>query len=355
MKIGIITKHSVPNYGAMLQAYALAKAISTLGHDVELVDYDQPATTEYFKPSFTFPPRINNLLRYYRCKKFVKNHQPTSSEHCTEIPEFQKFLAKYDVLFTGSDQVWFTGPVQYYDPMYFLDFEFPNGIKASYAPSAGGLESFAEFEQKVKHALNNFDHISIRDDNTARLASELTDKPLTRVCDPTFLHDFDDLTSSTPPLNKPYFLLFGNIPNNRIATIKKHAASKNIQHIVSLQYRNDDLATDRIAAPDPITWLNYIKHADFVYTSYFHGAVFSTKFHREFIAIPTKGRIKKVSTVLQDCGLSHRRVIDETSNQEMESMTNTNIDWPETDRLKAEFIKRSVAYIETVIESANKR
>lgn len=333
----------------MLQAYALVAALSELGHDVELVDYDQPATTRYFRPKFSFPPRINQYVRYFRCKRFVKNHQVTSEEHCTSIAEFSRFSANYDVLFTGSDQVWFTGPVQYYDPMYFLDFKF-DGIKASYAPSAGGLESFGEFEAKVKTALSEFNFISIRDDNTQRLVSALTDKPITRVCDPTFLHHFDELTTTSSPLDKPYFLIFGNIPRERYDVIKAHAQKAGVETIVTLQYRNDGLANKRIAAPDPITWLNYIKHAAFVYTTYFHGSVFSIKFHRELIAIPTAGRVKKVGTVMADCGLSDRVILNDSSNDALRAMSEAKIDWTAVDSRVNQFKSQSITYLKTVTD-----
>ena len=39
MKIGILTFHNAHNYGAVLQAYALKKKISQLGHNVEIVNY----------------------------------------------------------------------------------------------------------------------------------------------------------------------------------------------------------------------------------------------------------------------------------------------------------------------------
>ena len=39
MKVGIVTFFSVPNYGAMLQAYALWKYLEGRGHEVEFIDY----------------------------------------------------------------------------------------------------------------------------------------------------------------------------------------------------------------------------------------------------------------------------------------------------------------------------
>ena len=39
MRYGILTYHQIPNYGAVLQAYALCAAIRKLGYDCEIIDY----------------------------------------------------------------------------------------------------------------------------------------------------------------------------------------------------------------------------------------------------------------------------------------------------------------------------
>lgn len=39
-RICTITHHTVPNYGAVLQAFALQKAILKLGYNSEILDYD---------------------------------------------------------------------------------------------------------------------------------------------------------------------------------------------------------------------------------------------------------------------------------------------------------------------------
>ena len=41
-KVGIITVHCLPNWGSVLQAYALQKVIGRLGFDVENIDYRFP-------------------------------------------------------------------------------------------------------------------------------------------------------------------------------------------------------------------------------------------------------------------------------------------------------------------------
>lgn len=353
VRIGIITKHSVPNYGAMLQAYGLVTHLKNLGHVAELVDYDQPATTAYFKPAWSFPPRINSHRRFWACKRFVARHQPRSNYHCNSVESFLKHADRYDLLFTGSDQVWFTGPVQYYDPMYFLDFALPQVQKASYAPSAGGIETFGEFEGKVKKALDNFSSLSVRDDNTERLLRDLGFDP-TRVLDPTFLHDFHDLINQdSSPVSEPYLLIFGNLSGEAEARTKSKAEELGIKRIVSLQY-NSNIATDRLAAPSPIVWLNYFFHASFVCTTYFHGSVFALKFKKPFVSIPTRGRVRKVTALLDDTGLRSQLAIEgkDGFSADLESAFRTEISWDRVEAQKNPKIDSSKAYIESAIARA---
>ena len=39
MKVDIITRHSVPNYGSLLQAYATQKIIEDMGFEAEIINY----------------------------------------------------------------------------------------------------------------------------------------------------------------------------------------------------------------------------------------------------------------------------------------------------------------------------
>ena len=39
MKVGIITRHAVDNYGSLLQTYATQSVIDNLGYDSEIINY----------------------------------------------------------------------------------------------------------------------------------------------------------------------------------------------------------------------------------------------------------------------------------------------------------------------------
>ena len=39
MKVAVITRHAITNYGSLLQAYSTQKVIESLGHSCEIIDY----------------------------------------------------------------------------------------------------------------------------------------------------------------------------------------------------------------------------------------------------------------------------------------------------------------------------
>ena len=39
MKVAVITRHAITNYGSLLQAFATQQVIENLGHECEIIDY----------------------------------------------------------------------------------------------------------------------------------------------------------------------------------------------------------------------------------------------------------------------------------------------------------------------------
>ena len=67
MKIGILTFHCAHNYGAVLQCYALQEYITSLGHKVEIIDY---------QPKYLLKPYSIYKFNKIICKnpiQFIKN------------------------------------------------------------------------------------------------------------------------------------------------------------------------------------------------------------------------------------------------------------------------------------------
>jgi hypothetical protein len=348
MKIGILTIFAVPNYGAMLQAHGLSSHLRAAGLDAEVVNYRQPALEAYFRFKWKFPPAFHHWRRLRNGRRFVEQTIRTSPHVSRTVEEFLKHADRYDAFITGSDQVWFTGPVQYYDRMFFLDFPAAGKRKISYAASAGGNEDFGGFEDQVRGALAGFDHLGVRDAHTESIIRPLTDKAIHRTVDPVFLHGFEELLSDHPPLKEPYVLVFGDFRGDLARVVREVGEATGIRNVVSLQYPCPE-ATDRLPSAGPVEWLNHLRHASFVVTSYFHGTVAAVKFHRPFVTVPTPGRRHKVATLLEPLGLRHHCFLDSRELEALPEIAREAIDWAAVDGKLDPMITSSKAILQNAL------
>ena len=347
MRIGVLTIFGVPNYGAILQSYALSRYLLDKGFETHVVNYRPPAIKQLYAFKLSFPPNFWHWLRLRRCARFVEGCLPLDGRE-KSLAELTSKISSFDTLIAGSDQVWFTGPVQYYEPAFFLDFPAFSGRRISYAASAGGSTTFQPFMEQVSQALARFNHVGVRDSHTASLVQSVTPTPLTENVDPVFLSTFDELIARESPHSEPYILLFGNFSGASAELVTRVATATGIKSVVSLQYQCPT-ATHRVPSPCPKQWLSWFKHSAFVITSYFHGAAIAVKFNRPFLAIPTPGRRLKVNTMLEPLGLAERCLSDPLA-PEAGEIAKRKINWVEANarlQLKIqeseEYLKRALA------------
>ncbi|MEI3214307.1 MAG: polysaccharide pyruvyl transferase family protein [Lachnospiraceae bacterium] len=123
MKVAIITRHAICNYGSFLQTYALQKEIDKLGHEAVIIDYIRE-DEEYHKRinvalkksgkwNKNVPTRlVYKLSRYpetvFMEKKFAsfRNNLLHMTKLYTSLEELKQDKPQADVFCTGSDQVW---------------------------------------------------------------------------------------------------------------------------------------------------------------------------------------------------------------------------------------------------------
>lgn len=153
MKVGIITRHAVANYGSILQAYATQKAIQNFGFESEIINYirydeqgDNIAKTMLKRNKFW---NKNNITRLIYLKLQTSNYKKSYEKFLefrkgflneTEVlyssnNELIKNIPNEDIYCTGSDQVWGRIGLSEFDRTYFLDFVPTNKKCISYASS----------------------------------------------------------------------------------------------------------------------------------------------------------------------------------------------------------------------------
>lgn len=300
MKIGIITIHKSPSYGACLQSFALWKYISSEGVDCEIIDLHRPTHIDFKKSDRFLPMRQEHLtfkvkvlteLFKLKDKLLAKVHLSPLEKKYNQFNEEIKYSKvykgvdelyanppSYDLYVTGSDQVW--NPQQAYciEP-YFLTFVNNGGKKISYAASIGLKDLLSEEKEKFAQWLESYDAIGVREKSAQELLTSFMNKPTTLVLDPTFLLDKESWLKESvlPAVNDSYILLFSLFTPSNILNFAKRIAEESDKRLIILAPNRKEIGNGGILVNDagPREFLGYFYQADMVITDSFHGTVFS--------------------------------------------------------------------------------
>lgn len=316
-KIGILTFHDGLNFGGFLQTYSLQKVLTELsGDDVSIINYKnrQHLITDLFfglKPYRIkdLPASIGKLKRFRSAISDLKISKKMHSR--SEI-----ISDKYDIIYVGSDEVWnVMNPLFGFDATYFDGDLAP--IVNAYATSCGTFTSdkiSAELYKKLTPALNSFSAISVRDENTQNFVKTMTGEIPNIVLDPCFLSSITCKQNS----RKPYAIIYAsNVDQKKLEEIII-ASHKRGLNIISLGYAHHGV-DETIIDLGPFEWLGLIQKAEIIFTTMFHGLVFSLKSNRQFVFLNTPYRQYKVQKLIEISGCSSRVI---HNNQTVESGLN---------------------------------
>ena len=308
MKIKTLTCHDVYNCGASLQAYALQRYLSKLGHDVEIINY-KPS---YLSFKYRWHWYVNEHSPYYkRCRGsvlyrafYVTQRYLRSFTTWKRKRSFELFTYKYlkltkeydtyiqlcqnppqaDVYIVGSDQVWNNAVLNNgFDPAFFLSFGNKNTKRLSYAASFGTAKSYMTFFTKQR--LASFDAISVREDSGKRLIGPDFDVKV--VCDPVFLldkEDWENMCVKVSGKNERFILIYnlGNANQNMLSHAYQLAKERKMKVYV-IKTSESMIKADKVFSEvGPIEFLSLFSQASVVLSNSFHATAFSLIFRKEF-------------------------------------------------------------------------
>lgn len=327
VKIGILTFHRANNYGAILQGYSLFKRLKALGDDYDVkminVNYSSRERSDFVKYNVRrFVPKFKNLKNYYDMKRFIKKHIDMTSFKIIRTEEQGiRYInkQKFDLIITGSDEVWKKNEYLPVPNIYWLPHRL-NASRMSFAATNNRTkyEIYTEADKKViKDYLEGYELITVRDDHTKNFLKDFVNKPLYYMCDPTFLIDFeeidisDKLKKASVNLNKPVIAFMGGY--KRLIDRVKDSFGNAYEYISFYQAIP---GTKFIGDLDPLEFASVFKHCNLVITSFFHGTVFSIINGKPFISVEMKnydGMESKIQNLLKGSGMEDRYYVrDET-------------------------------------------
>ncbi len=362
MKIALITIHWANNYGASLQVFASVKAFSEFG-EVSVIDY----RNTYIKKGMTLirfgsKPRDvlrmgKDILRFFPRYRVIKKFENFSYKYLnlTRIVEsdedFKNIANKFDIFITGSDQVWnpkIVSENNKLDTRYFLDFA-QGKKKFSYASSIGA-HKYNDIEKSIlKDLLADYTRIAVREKDSTVYLSELLNKKIEHVLDPTLLYNkkqwlsFFNITEKKQ--NEPYILVYA-LKNSLLLkqSIEQLAKTLKYKVITINQEPFTNYACDKhIKDAGPDEFLELFANANFVVTNSFHGTCFAVNFNIPFVIASPQIGVIRIQNFLSSVGV-HDRIIS-NENQILE-VINSDLNFNEINNKLKTLRDDSKQYIE---------
>jgi hypothetical protein len=303
MKVCTLTWYRGNNYGSVLQAYALRRAVEQMGCECDILAYRQSKVTALkkrflyhnYRASVDFKINRAQTARQEGGEAFMRgvahafdafrNEEMRFSAPCSTRRELAALNGVYDAFICGSDQIW--NPYLF-DAVYFLYFVRDDFRRIAYAPSFG-VGTFPRFSNRRTAArLARIPHLSVREERGTQIVRALTGRDAPAVVDPSLLLDRAEWEALARPTataeGGPYvfgYFLSRNPVYEAAATALAAQLGLPLRLIPMVA---QDLARDGAihAEIGPAEWLTLLRNAAFVITDSFHCTLFSLLFRRQF-------------------------------------------------------------------------
>ena len=367
MKVDVITRHAVPNYGSLLQTYATQKTLEKLGYEAEIIDYIRDdekyknlanSLVKGKKWDKNFALRsIYKLIQkpnygtmYKKFEGFRKDFLNLSDVEYGNLDELKKNKPQADVYCSGSDQIWGAIGTDEYDPAYFLEFTDSKERCIAYSSSFGKTELNKELDKSLKQLLKKYETILVREDTAKDIIKEHGFDNVEQVLDPTLLLSKDEWNQicSKKTYKKKYVLVYQLHANKQFDEYAKKFAKKyNLKLLrLSPSLYHITRSGKLIYLPTQYEFLSYFKNAEYILTDSFHATVFSIIFNKKFSVVLPGKTSTRITSILRMTGLENRVVND----FEDYSLKNVDIEYKKVNKILEEKRNESVELLKNAIQ-----
>lgn len=367
-RVGILTYHYVPNYGAAMQAWALQKVLQRLGHDVFFIDYRPSHLTtggKFHLPTEAWRRRANLVIAYQKAmalrscflgdggkkakfEAFHREHLVLGAECYQTRKQLLRNPPEADVYVCGSDQIWNASEQYGIDPTYFLDFA-PSGVrKVAYAPSFGRPEIHPRFSEETLRLVKQFDAISVREESGVALLKDSCPLGATWVPDPTLLLGGDYPEAILPEQDQGYIFSYTLRSRETVSEVEREMSQRTSLPVISPA----TLKRDGKGVPGPLEWLGLIKAAKYVITNSYHGTLFSTIFRKPYVFVGLSGAKagfnERAHSLLGRLGLS-QRMLDDGNIERLPEIIDAAVDWERVSLEEDRWRQGSIEFLQDAI------
>lgn len=367
-KTGILTWHYMDNFGGVLQCWALKRALEVYGCDVQVLNY-LPKKLQTRVPWWrgwgfrrgrffeNLPKRILGLTlgraSWRKFDQFRETRLNLTSP--VRLPkEVAELAADFDLVITGSDQVW-RFPEQ---RVYFLDLGTGfGGRKISYAACCGSPAPIGHFHG-VGQLLRELDAVSVRNRFSNEAINALVERDVPIVADPTLLVDLKTIQKPIRGLSGPYivtYIMGSEIDGGHLKVIeairRKHGDLPVISIAATAQCPQFFSFADReLRSVGPEEWIWLLANAAFIYTDSFHATLFAARNCKPLLAyfadesrgdrfVDVSGRYELAGSIATSAAEAVKKIA-------------TAPNWVRTSRLIEAHVAESLEFIETAVRAS---
>ncbi len=317
MKTALYTIFRCTNYGAVLQAFALARVMrSMLGEDgVDVINHRMDPRDTHLLGKITNPNtpwfqrwrnRRKFAARYFLPDLFEARRAKTvalierevrPTERLYVSPDELRSLPAYATVVVGSDQVW--------NPLLNTDFgrnqylatDLPEGQdRVAYAASFGVSEIPESFRGEYAAALGKFRRITVREETGAAICESLLGRRPPVVLDPTMLLTADEWRAAVArrgasAAERPYVAAYWvrAVTQADVDALAAFSRARGLPVRLMSAGPLAKLVFPKEVVPfidaDPFDFVSAVADSSAVVTDSFHGLQFAVHFRRPFAAL----------------------------------------------------------------------
>lgn len=341
------------NYGSILTAFALYKALEQYGLHPALLQKQPELWTDHYADK-------NNLAGLF------------IYEHCRVLEIFDnekdmnilKENVKNHVV--GSDIVWNYDVIGKQSDLFYFLANVPQGKKKlAYASCFGGdFTAEGGLRNECGKLLRQFNNIAVRESKEAELLYDLCGIDPQTVMDPVFLCDkelYIKCAENSHAKNadggktfifsyveccdkrKREFLLKGN----DILSAKKYNALRNFIDINRYQESKDMLGLEPAFHIKVEDWLYYLINSEFVITDTYYGMLFALIFEKPFVVMANRDLpdLYRYYDILRPLGLEERVVILQSDLKKKEYLFRKPVKYHNANKILNEMRSASEAWL----------
>ena len=300
----ILNLWSCRNYGAILTCFGVQSLLNKVGYFPKVIN---------FFPRFYFKDHFKDSFSESFSKKYLN-----LTDLVETIDDFIKLNNQCDMFIVGSDQVWNHEIIKSHHEyisewIFLLDFVRSSSKKISYSASFGSkiFDNSNNVVNFYKYYLNQFDAISVREDDGLHILKDLFGLNGIQLIDGAF-HIPEEFLNKIEIKNESYerYIGFYCLPgsskklSNFDLQLDKLSKELNLP-IIKMEF-NQSVTVER--------WLTFIKNSKIIISSSYHAIVFAIIFNRPFIQIRHKLTQSRFDSLYSLLEIKNPHIIDLNSN-----------------------------------------